>query len=714
MDEGQPQRLKPSKLENFLSGCLAFVILIFVPIIVFSLALWISKQNYQPSILENPRQDALKENAKQFLERKKATGQQILIDNFELSLCPFASSDTWHDDPGPEEAGFICGYVTVPLDHSQPGGETIQIPIAIWPSYEEDARPDPLFITHGGPGGSALEFYPSYFYPDRVGGERDLVFVDQRGTRYAEPNLICPEVTEALYGSPNPEDGAYTYEYHEYLRYCRARLGGKGVDLSAFTTPQIARDFEVVRQTLGYGQINFYGVSYGTHVGQYLADDYPESIRSLILDGVAPIPLDYLNRDLSTKTRILNEIISSCEKDPDCAENYPDLAQRLSDLINSLDQDPAIVRLGLKYRFYPIELDGEFFYHYLLSEAYMDRNYAVLPYLIKEAESQRYDAFKNWLDWRISEMSRDGLNFFSVICSEHQPYTQAAADSVMIDFPIVAWENSDLEEMDQICQELGLQHDPETLQEMPRRFIPTLLLSGNFDPVTPPIYGEMALASFSQGQHLVDPLGSHGIAFMDDCINSILDDFLEDPSRDLNSTCLNDPTRREQVVPSGALASLFIREDLAWVFYGFPLLMATLTVLRYAFGGGRWLWRKIRKINAQGAKVEKRVRLKYELAHWVFTLSSLGLGFTLDHLQESLRDLPTYWRAIALPESDRIVLVIPFLLVLITPLFLTAVIRFWRNNSAVLLRVYLLLETLFCLIVSAVIILNEMLLIWVR
>ncbi len=128
---------------------------------------------------------------------------------------------------------------------------------------------------------------------------------------------ICPEVTES---SKNGVE-----DYQDYLRYCRARLTGKGVNLAAFTTPEIARDFEVVRQVLGYKEYNFYGVSYGTHVGQYLAAYYPDRIRSLILDGVAPIPLDYLNRSVSTHNRILNEFFLTVNRIHPVHDQYPDL-----------------------------------------------------------------------------------------------------------------------------------------------------------------------------------------------------------------------------------------------------------------------------------------------------------------------------------------------------------------------------------------------------
>jgi len=718
-NQDDPPAEKPiwGKLENCLSGCLAFTILIFFPIIISALLI-----NDELPAVGNARaeirQGALDENWQGFLDHRTYTnGAQRQAEAFELSLCPFAEDGNWNEEISPEEAGFICGYITVPLDHFQPTGETLQIPIAIWPSYEAGTQPDPLVITHGGPGASALEMYPQYFYPDKLGRERDLIFIDQRGTQYAEPSLICPEVTEDIYGAVNPgEEDGEDEDYQDYLNYCRARLAGKDISLAYFITPQIARDFEKVRETLGYENINFYGVSYGTHVGQYLGKYFPESIRTLILDGVAPVPLDYLNRSVSTRTRILNELFTDCDQDPICAENYPDLSNRLIALINKLDQNPEQVRLGLDYRFYPLELDGEFFLNYLFSIAYYDHNYALLPYIIKEAENNRFDTFKAWVDWRISQFSEESLAYYAVVCSEHQPFTQITQDNLDLGIPLISWENSDLEEFADTCQALGIQHSPDTLEALGESTLPTLLLSGNFDPITPPEYAEMALTSYPYGQHVVDPLGSHGIAFNDDCLDSILDQFLADPQRVVDPACLDDPGRREEVVPATALSSLFMlySKDIPSKLIAFPIVMAIVIAPRYGIQGGKWIWRKLKKSKNNLSNRERRLRLRFELTNWIFGLCSLGLGVGLDHF-DTLANRPySYQAALALPEDARLLLLIPLIMVIISPVLIYFTIRIWKVYSAVLARVYLLLNTLLVLSITGILAFNNMLLTWTR
>ena len=189
---------------------LPFVLLFSIPVIFFAI-LYIIPYETKP----DNRQEILEQNWDRYITRGARWKEPYAVEGFELTLCPF-SDDDWDENISPEEAGFICGFVTVPLFHDLPDGDTIQIPIAIWPGYWDRAIKKPLFITHGGPGGSALDMYPRWFYPNRVGGERDLVFIDQRGTQFATPNLMCPEVTES--SSEGLED------YQDYLSYCRARL----------------------------------------------------------------------------------------------------------------------------------------------------------------------------------------------------------------------------------------------------------------------------------------------------------------------------------------------------------------------------------------------------------------------------------------------------------------------------------------------------------
>ena len=299
-----------------------------------------------------------------------------------------------------------------------------------------------------------------------------------------------------------------------------------------------------------------------------------------------------------------------------------------------------------------------------------------------------------------------------MVCSEHQPFTQFDQESLGLDIPIISWENSDLEEFEETCLALGFQHIPNALEILPSSEIPTLLLSGNFDPITPPEYGELALESFPNGKHLIDPIGSHGIAFNDECLDSIMNQFLINPNEELLQFCLKDPDRRNEVVPSTALSSLFMqkKKDIPSLLMFIPVIMALLGAPRYFIIGIKWIWKKIKKINGQLIPEGKQLRIRFELTNWVFGLCSFGLGYGLDQIRRP--DIFRY--ALALPEDTRVLLVIPLIILLLTPMLVYFTFRTWRKNSSVMSRLYLLLNSILVLIIGGIIVFNDMLLTWTR
>ena len=705
-DTNEIKERKVWKIAKRALGCiLPFVILISIPVILFSILIFYPYES-------NPdnRQEVLQQNWERYLTRGAKWMDTYDVDGFELTVCPFSEDDGWDEDISPEEAGFICGNVTVPLFHSLPEGETIQIPIAIWPDYQNPPIQKPLFITHGGPGGSALNMYPRWFYPDRVGGLRDLVFIDQRGTQFANPSLNCPEITESS------EEGID--DFQDYLRYCRARLTGKGIDLAAFTTHEIAMDFEVVWRMLGYSEINFYGVSYGTHVGQYLAAYYPENIRSLILDGVAPIPLDYLNRSVSTHNRVLNELIAHCEKDPNCSQQYPDLSEMLNNTIERLDQKPQQIKIHVPgyLATYNEEVDGSSIYYYILSSSYLDNNYAALPYIIRQVEKNRFDAMTSFYEGYILDFLTTSGAFHSVICADHSTLTTTDTDEPVLIPTMMGWEIENQSANREECLSWNVPRSPLVLDVMPESNVPTLLLSGYFDPVTPPEYGEIAYESFLQGQHIIDPVGSHGVAFKDDCTNSIVEEFLEKPAFSVNSDCLADSTRRISPVPKSAISIPFLRrsKDIAASYILIPGVVLLLMILRSILRGIRRVWKKIRGTWIIRSPIEWKLYRRFELASWTFILSSLGLGIGLDHFRSQFSRFPGYWNASALPGEARWVLLIPILLTLIMPIVVIPSFKLWKFDKAVFRRVYYLFQALTSLGMVVFIIYSDMLFFWMR
>ena len=163
-----------------------------------------------------------------------------------------------------------CGYVTVPEQHGQLQGRTIQLAVVRIRSTSKAPAADPLFVEQGGPGDStigdildgALPHFPEL--PGLLKG-RDLIFLEERGTRYSRPFLSCPE---QIAHNIAVAKGRRSYTDSSWIKVCNQRIRAQGINPSAFNTSENAADVYAVAEALGCPQFNFYGVSYGTLLGQ--------------------------------------------------------------------------------------------------------------------------------------------------------------------------------------------------------------------------------------------------------------------------------------------------------------------------------------------------------------------------------------------------------------------------------------------------------------
>ena len=146
-----------------------------------------------------------------------------------------------------------CGYVTVPEFHSQPNGPTIQVAVVRTRSTGDNPAPDPLFMEQGGPGDSTIFIFPAFILNvapnlQAILDSRDMVFVEQRGTFYSRPSLVCPEEVEhdiqVVKGLAEEND-------KDWLIACRDRLLAEGVNFNAFNSIENAADMYFVAETPG-------------------------------------------------------------------------------------------------------------------------------------------------------------------------------------------------------------------------------------------------------------------------------------------------------------------------------------------------------------------------------------------------------------------------------------------------------------------------------
>lgn len=195
---------------------------------------------------------------------------------FEPGPCP--------KTPEPVEAldGARCGTLTVPENRAGASGRTIRLGVAIVPAATGKPTSDPIVWLAGGPGDDAVG-EAKMAIDGGLNRDRDVIFMSQRGTYSADPDLLCPEIDEFNARSVGLEyDAPSTGRLHvEATKACREKLAGRGIDLSAYNDTESAADYEDLRKALGIDKWNLYGISYGTHLALVYMRLHPEdSARS--------------------------------------------------------------------------------------------------------------------------------------------------------------------------------------------------------------------------------------------------------------------------------------------------------------------------------------------------------------------------------------------------------------------------------------------------
>ncbi|HUE89478.1 MAG TPA: alpha/beta hydrolase [Vicinamibacterales bacterium] len=430
---------------------------------------------------------------------------------------------------GPVDA--YCGRLTVFENRDTRQGRTIDLKIVVLPALVTRPQPDPLFFLAGGPGQGAAEMArPLREMFRRVQADRDIVLVDQRGTGKSNP-LDCESDRDSLATLNEPVETAMAR-----LRKCAE---GLDADLRLYTTTIAMDDLNDVREYLGYDRINLYGGSYGTRAALVYLRRHEPTVRSVILDGVAPpdmrLPL-FMARD---GQRALDRLLADCEADDACRAQYPHLATRLRKLVTALDASPVDVRLthprtGIAE---DVSVDGEFLVNVLFGALYSPLTSTLLPELIARAE--RHD-FQGLLALAmVNEGAARNMAMgmqMSVVCAEDYP--RITADQIDREAKQTVFGTHLLDSRMEICEFWPRGEVAASYYEPVKSNVPVLVLSGDLDPVTPPEWGESVLPHLPNSKHIVVPATGHG-AMSTGCGMRILQSFIRTAAFDeLDTSCL--------------------------------------------------------------------------------------------------------------------------------------------------------------------------------
>lgn len=460
----------------------------------------------------------------------------------------FETAPCFFDLPGSAVEGedVECGYLTVPEEYDVPDGDTIRLGVVIINSTASSPAPDPLVIAQGGPGGSTIDTYASPLLGaigNSIRNERDIILFDQRGTYYSEPFLGCDELYQAELDAlgqdlTGEEDLAIAIEQ---LQSCRDRLSSEEVNFSAYDSVENAADIETLRAVLGYEQINLYGVSYGTLLALHMMRDNPQGLRSVILDAVLPTQLNFIPIALQNADRSFSELFTACAADPQCNANYPDLENEFFALVDELNQNPVTFELEDEDagQTYDVQMNGVDLVDFLFTLLYVESFIPSLPRMIYEVRDGNYSLLQSWLPVIIFDPTYSQAMNLSVLCSEDQDYT---LDDVILDGvppqvieAFLPWAEGYLE----LCPVLDVEQLDTFVDDPVVSDVPTLLLSGQFDPITPPVNAALAAETLSNSYNYVFPGSGHGVFLSNLCGTNIVLDFLEDPTQEPDASCID-------------------------------------------------------------------------------------------------------------------------------------------------------------------------------
>ena len=436
-----------------------------------------------------------------------------------------------------------CGTLEVYENRAAKKGRMISLNILVLPATGDKREPDPLVYFAGGPGSAATEDalgIAGAFAQIRV--HRDLLFVDQRGTGKSHP-LNC-----AFYNPADPQSYLGYFFPLEDVRKCRPQLETQS-DLKLYTTDIAIDDMDEVRAALGYEQLNLFGGSYGTRAALTYLKRYPKRVRTATLQGVSPAN-SYLPSDFPLgMERALQGVIAECAADEPCNKAFPNLKDEAKSVLAQLVKGPVEVEVQKPNSkdLVKVKLSRD-----LAAEAIRYMLYSPVPasrvplFLHLAAQGNFVPIAQAAIEYRtiLVGTGSNGM-YLSVTCAEDLPWIKAgegermAANTFLGDYR--------LRQQREACALWPRAEVKRDYAEPVRADVPVLILTGEWDPVTPPSNGDAAAKTLTNSLHIVVPHGAHGLGGLENinCILRITTEFVErGTSKGIDTSCVKTIRRR--------------------------------------------------------------------------------------------------------------------------------------------------------------------------
>lgn len=442
-----------------------------------------------------------------------------------LAAMPFEAC-LLSDVHGSTQREARCARLEVPENHRDAQSRKLSLHIALIESKSEQ-KSTPLYFLPGGPGQAAsLSYVKLAPVLRRLAGKRDIVLLDQRGTGKSSP-LECNPPDDTL--------GATAEGMARWAEQCLAELNG---DPRYYTTAAAVADLETVRQALGHGQINLYGVSYGTRLALEYMRHHGAHVRGAILDGVAGFDYVIGEDTAQLSAKVLDRQFERCQRETACHEHFSDPRLIYQTLLEKLKQRPLMVNVAHPTRGdeRQVELTRDSL-HLLVRTMLYTMDYAsLLPLLLHQAHNDGNYKPLAAQSLFIGEAMLSDISYplhYSVVCAEdapwHTPTNSQSQDPGELAKHI----------MQTVCARWP--HAPADEVKLHQAYAiqpPTLMFSGGYDPVTPADLADKLTSHLRNGKHIVVEEAAHNV-LVTRCPLNIAREFLRQPSfEELPVQCL--------------------------------------------------------------------------------------------------------------------------------------------------------------------------------
>ncbi|KAH8172091.1 alpha/beta hydrolase fold domain-containing protein [Sarocladium implicatum] len=264
----------------------------------------------------------------------------------------FVPTIEWYRCPAEFPKAIECGQMQVPMNHADPKGKTITLRMARLRASSSCKSKPVLFNENGGPGVSNAQSVIQFAQFEAEGEQLapalaamrkkfDLVGVDIRGTGYSQPIYCDPKLwNEVQYPLINDE-ATYNATLAKAKAWGDSCRNMTGPLIDYLGTDQTVQDLDMVRRALKQKKLHYQGLSWGTTLGAYYAEKYPDKVGRMVLDGVVHHSLSPEDEWLSNAIGLestFDYFFRWCASSKECALHGQDASQVFETLYHRADQ----------------------------------------------------------------------------------------------------------------------------------------------------------------------------------------------------------------------------------------------------------------------------------------------------------------------------------------------------------------------------------------